>query len=341
MADKKRKTSEKPKIEVQTRKPESRGIFANIGKDRQTDNHPLREIMNFPSNTQENIDLDSQKKINQIANSDDNGNPNTSNLDSQKVALGYPNNKNLDSQENIIGYPADNILDSKIAKESDWIAKKSADLDSKIAKSEKLDSQTSEKTKDWKKYDTKRKSKGTFLRTDDDLTKRFKQFCIGKDWDFSYGTELAWNKLMADLDSQKGSELDILIALDDRRMKMIFKTKSSIINLYLRYNAIFNSNTKWKTKDDETASQFNDMYLEIVELGIIQAQINKYQSDPTGSINSFKYYKQEIENFARLGMDEKTLQMILEINRKNWSNLLGKTINLDFLQENKETKKTT
>ena len=68
----------------------------------------------------------------------------------------------------------------------------------------------------------KRKAKGIFLRTEDSLTKKFKQFCIEKKWDFSYGTEIAWNKLMNDLDIQTEGDLDSLIALDDRRLKIIY-----------------------------------------------------------------------------------------------------------------------
>lgn len=195
------------------------------------------------------------------------------------------------------------------------------------------------------KYDRKRKGKGIFLRTGEEITKKFKQFCIENDWDFSHGTEIAWNKIMTDLDSQSKEGLDSLIALDDRRMKMLYKSKSLIINLYLTYNTIFNEfaggKSKWKPRwtprDDEAGQKFNDADISLIELGIIQTQINKGIGQ--GRIQTFKYYTDEIENFLQAEISPETARTILEVNRKMWKNQMnGKEIDLKFLDQKIELK---
>ncbi|HEY8560151.1 MAG TPA: hypothetical protein VIL74_07230, partial [Pyrinomonadaceae bacterium] len=269
MAEKKPKT-DKPKIEIQTRKPEKRGIFADLGKDRQQNEHPLREILNFPAPAS----LDIQTKDTEISKTETIGYPRERDLDIQKQNAGYPNpqtsdihsdkvgypkTQNSDIQSEKSGYPNAENLDSKISKNEIGISKEQGGLDSKISKKENLDIQNEEKKTDWQKYDVKRKAKGVFLRTGDEITKKFKQFCIEQEWDFSQGTEIAWNKLMSDLDIQKPTDLDSLIAQDDRRLKIMFKTKPFIINLYLRYNSVFNElssaagkkwTARWSPRDD-------------------------------------------------------------------------------------------
>ncbi len=44
-----KKTKKKQSLEIKTRTPQKRGIFDNIGANRTTDPHPLREILNFPA----------------------------------------------------------------------------------------------------------------------------------------------------------------------------------------------------------------------------------------------------------------------------------------------------
>ncbi|HEY0457629.1 MAG TPA: hypothetical protein VGC97_00675 [Pyrinomonadaceae bacterium] len=74
MAEKKEKSA-KTKIEIQTRKPERRGIFDNLGSDRSTNDHPLREILNFPS------DKDIQASNLELSKPQTSGYPKTDNLD--------------------------------------------------------------------------------------------------------------------------------------------------------------------------------------------------------------------------------------------------------------------
>jgi hypothetical protein len=147
---------------------------------------------------------------------------------------------------------------------------------------------------------------------------------------------------MTDLDIQSKAGLDSLIALDDRRMKMLYKSKSLIINLYLAYNTIFNefaggkSNWKprWTPRDDEAAQKYNDADISLVELGIIQTQINKGIGQ--GRIQTFKYYTDEIENFLQAEINSETARTILEVNRKMWKNQMGgREVELNFLDQKK------
>lgn len=374
MGEKKEKPP-KSKIEIQTRKPEKRGIFANLGSDRQKNDHPLREILNFPS------EVDSQSSSSEISKDDSSGYPalqqqdsqnniigysdlrsmdsqTENSLDSQHLETGYPDNSNLDSQLNLSGYPPEGLRDSQsiksgypdrpemdilLSKEDHGLSKRKGVLDSMIAGQEILDSQKKEKKQDWKKYDKARRSKGVFLRTNEEITKKFKQFCIANDWDFSQGTELAWNKLMNDLDSQPAESLDSLISQDDRRLKMIFKTKGFIINLYLRYNSIFNElsggngkkwNARWSPRDDETAQRYNDLPTAVIELGILQTQIQK--GFRTSRIQSFKYYTDEIEKVLASGVSDEMLDTILNYHRQIWKNQTGREVDLSFLENQRD-----
>ena len=306
----------KPRFEVKKRpSKEKPDYFQNIPSMK----HPLAEILDFPP---AQPDPSVPEGIEETADFSD----------SQTRNSGYPNETILDSQKLKKGYPKAEILDSNIAKEPDRIAKQPSELDSKLSKNKTLDSQKQKNEGNWTKYDKKRKKKGIFLRTEDDITKRFKQFCISNDWDFSHGTEIAWNKLMRDLDSPPTSDLDSLIALDDRRLKMLFKTKPSIINLYLGYNRIFNefgtSKTPWKVKwsprDDAAAMVYNETDLRIIELGIIQTQFNK--GFGSGRIQTFKYYADEIENVRESGIGEETIEAVLTYHRKMWANQTGREV---------------
>lgn len=343
MANKKEK--KKPVLEIKTRTPEKRGIFDNLGNDRTKDRHPLRDILDFPAqhNAADSQHLDNQNQTAAIAKDENFGYPNNSGLGSQSKEISYPNNEKTDSQANTIGNPSDQNLDSKIAQNESRLSKKSISLDSKIAEDKKTDSQTDVKKGSWAKYDNRRKSKGIFLRTNEEITKRFKQFCIEKEWDFSHGTEVAWNKLMTDLDIQTSKGLDSLIALDDRRLKMLYQTKPFIINLYLRYNSIFNElssasakskwSARWTPRDDEAAKKYNDIDIRIIELGIIQTQTNKGIGQ--GRIQTFKYYVDEIENCLLAELNSETIDTILNYHRQVWQRWTGREIDLNFLLQNK------
>ncbi len=305
-----------------------------------------------PTNT-----MDIQAPQPRISNNNEHGYPNTSTSDIRlnKVrdiqdhnnwifnteTTGYPEGHNMDIHSDIIGYPTDTDKDILISKNEKRISNKQKSLDIQISKEPSPDIQTDPKKANWKKYEPQRRAKGVFLRTNDDLTVRFKQFCIGKGWDFSYGTELAWNKLMSDLDIQTSGDLDSLIALDNRRLTMMFKSKPFIINLYLAYNSIFNEISdrttkgkwaaRWSPRDDEAAVRYNEIHPNIVELGIIQTQMNKGFGQ--SKIQTFKYYIDEIEKVLSSGVTDELLGTILGYHRTVWKNTTKREVDLSFLDK--------
>ena len=145
---------------------------------------------------------------------------------------------------------------------------------------------------------------------------------------------------MNDLDIQTAPPLDSLIAQDDRRLKMMFKTKVFIINLYLRYNSIFNEiaagggkkwSARWSPRDDESAQRYNDLPPAIIELGILQTQIQK--GFRTSRIQTFKYYTDEIEKVLASGVSDEMLNTILIYHRQIWKNQTGREVDLSFLEK--------
>lgn len=378
MAIKKEK-SPKSKLEIQTRKPEKRGIFANLGNDRSKNNHPLREILNFPTEMDSKLEQDelSNKSTfgNPINNNSDiqeflNDNPNLYTSDTHSINQNITNPQHLDSQKSNAGQPLSTSLDIRTSKPSNplpdppdsrnnkdsnptnlnldnlktqkgkGLSKENFDLDRKISKSKLADIKPKDKKGTWKKYDGKRKSKGVFLRTSDEITKKFKQFCIAQDWDFSQGTELAWTKLMNDLDIQSEMGLDSLNALDDRRLKIVFKTNPLIIHLYLRYTKVFNElsapggknwTARWTPRDDESAAIYNDVTASIIELGILQSQLQK--GFGTRRIQNFKYYTDEIEKVITTGVSDEMLATILNYHRQMWQNKTGREVEIILLAD--------
>lgn len=273
--------------------------------------------------SQSSKQVDSQDSHNWIAKGAKTGNPDFPNLDSQKQETGNPNPTNLDS---LIS-----VSDSRIAKEE-------IVLDSRIAKSNNLDIPKAKKqteTGKWAKYDKNRVNrKGIFLRTNDELTKQFKQFCIKHDLEFAQGTELAWTKFMESLDSQTSQSLDSLIAHNNKQLKMMWKTKPLIINLYYAYNQFFTSKVKWTAKDDLTGQKFNEVDPRVIELGILQTQANLFtEGNQKTTINGFLYYANEINRFAIYEENPEMLDAILKINRSNWEKITGKTVDLTFLDK--------
>ncbi len=343
------KAKNEPKFVVAKREKKTKpDFFANVTPFR----HPVSDLLDFNTEDSTPHSLDSQnlqteisKENNLDIQTEHSRTSKKNNLDVQSLEIGYPKNKSLDSQTETLGNPNTETLDSLIAKEPTWIAKETTDLDSLISKPETLDIQKTKITKEkgkWGKYDRSRDRKGIFLRTDDDLTKQFKKFCIDHNLEFAQATEIAWQRFMDSLDSQKSKGLDSLIATNNL-ITSLSKTKSLIIKLYLAYNSIFNPETKWKTSDDKVGVIFNNADIRLIEVGIIQTHGELYQQTETGKfvkkdttkiINAFSYYRQKIE--ANIGMfenDDKMAEILLSRHREHWKKWTGKNLDLDFLKE--------
>lgn len=187
------------------------------------------------------------------------------------------------------------------------------------------------KERDWSTVEKKRSSYGNAVesfRTSEDFKKKIKVYCAKNDIDKQDFYRIVVNHYFDTVVDQNSESVVNNLTYDDRRLMTLYKTKPRIINLYLSYNLIFNPKSKWTVRDDEAGLSLNGIDLRIIELGILQTQANKNFS---GKINSFSYYLPEIENFISLNMPEDALSVMLDINRRNWNNRTGKSVDLSFL----------
>jgi hypothetical protein len=104
--------------------------------------------------------------------------------------------------------------------------------------------------------------------------------------------------------------VDSFASQDDRRMKILYSTKPSIINIYAKYHP----QNKWKPTDDAIASRFNEVEETIIELAILQTQGNAGYK----KIHSFKYYVAEIEHLQEIELQKETVELMLERRRQQW-----------------------
>ena len=337
MAEKKTKEN---KIELQTRVPQKRvGIFDNLGKGKQQNvKHPFSEIVNFPVyplKVSADEFPDVREKKNETPELKNLGHPNIKNPDvspekswmSDLENLGHPNIKNPDvspekswmSDLENLGHPNSKISDTKTPETRSRTSEKGQISDTKT--SEKFISDIRDESKTVRRnydaaYEEKRKKNDSIdrmnLRPHFEIGRKIRVFCAKQGMELTEFFQLAALAYIENLGHPNSKTSDTKTPLDDRRL-MIYKTKPSIINLYLEMNRNFNEKTKWKVRDDEAAFKFNECDIRLIELGIIQTQTNK---NYTGKINSFSYYVNEIQNFVELEMTDEGIQMMLEINRR-------------------------
>jgi hypothetical protein len=335
---------EKPKLEIKTRSPQKKGLFDNLGADRDSSVHPISEILNLnnlPSNDsipfpKTNLKiLDDQKTTSwttKNTNLDDqhtnNGQPKLEHLDDQNFPSWTTNTKKLDNQTDTFGRPIQKHLDDKATKKQTWTTKKSTNLDDKATKNKILDDQKSV----WAKYEENRSTDRIGLRPNKEILRQFKVFCAEKDLTLTEFFEIAGLKFI-DLDDQMKNNLDDWTTINNKQLKTMWKTKPLIINLYYAYNKFFTSKVKWSAKDDKHGQNFNDFDLRIIELGIIQTQANLVSEGNTNTtINGFLYYTNEIKKFLMYEDNPEMLDAILKINRENWQKIFNKQIDLDFMK---------
>lgn len=280
------------------------------------------------------------------------GHPKENNLDTQNINLldtqindnGNPKNKNLDTQAKVFGHPKNKNLGGLQPKNDIWTPKKSDDLGGLQPKNKNLDTQKSEKTKDYQKYEKARSTSSVHIRADMGIVKQIQHFLVENKKEIPTMKEFFEMSAMLFMNTfghPENKNLGGLQPYDDRRLKMMFKTTPFIINLYLRYNSIFNEISaangkgnwvaRWSPRDDEAAQRYNEINLEIIELGIIQTQINKGIGQ--GKIQTFKYYTDEIEKVLASGVSDEMLKTILQYHRQVWKGQTKREVDLSFLQE--------
>ncbi len=242
------------------------------------------------------------------------------------------NENGLDAQNKNLGRPKQENLDVLASKTALWTSKDSSDLDAKTSKNKNLDAQKTTKLKKWVKYEQQRSTDRLSLRPDVEILSKIRVYCAENNFTLTEFFEIAGLQLI-DLDVQKQKFLDAKTPLDDRRLKMFYKTDNRIINLFREYNKIFNAQTDWKPKDDAVGVKYNDIDLRVIEIGIIQTQSNIIEGQSETKPERFKYYTREIDKFISIGYSDQLLDAILLTNRKRWKEITGREIDLSFLDK--------
>jgi hypothetical protein len=265
----------------------------------------------------------------------------------QNYLLEHSKISNLDTQTNKLEHSKTESLSASTPKKEIQALKETVELDTQAPEIKTLDTQKSQKGKyDYRKYEAARSTVRVNLHIDREIDKKVRQYCLidaQPKVDLKDFYERGALMLLEYLDTQKQKGLSAEAPLDDRRMKMLYKTKPFVINLYLGYNAIYNeivgksSPSKWKgkwtAKDDELGRTFNNVDARIVELGILQTQTNKGFDINGSKIQTFKYYADEIEKCIAADVGPETLDVVLNYHRQVWKKLTGKELNLNFSEQ--------
>lgn len=188
-------------------------------------------------------------------------------------------------------------------------------------------------------YESKRKTDNSRdrmnLRPNLEIGKKVRVFCAEKGMELTEFFEVASIHYIENLGHTRPENSGVNAPLNNKQLMMMWKTKPLIINLYYAYNRFFTKKVKWTAKDDLTGQKFNDLDIRVIELGILQTQANLFQEgNQNTSINGFLYYANEISRFAIYEENPDMLDAILKINRGNWEKITGKSVDLDFLEQN-------
>jgi hypothetical protein len=169
------------------------------------------------------------------------------------------------------------------------------------------------KNSNWREYERKRSTVRVNLHIHKEVDKKVRQYCVSAEprLELKDFYEKAALTLLDILGTQTENSLGANAPYDDRGLKMLWKSKPALINLYLQYNP----KNKWKLKDDEAAARFNEVDERIIELGILQTLGNR---GFTGRINSFSYFVPEIETWIETNLPEESLESVLKVLRSKW-----------------------
>jgi hypothetical protein len=268
-------------------------------------------------------------------------------LDTQITNSRQPAKENLDTQPSMhsapnktfFEQPDEGFLGTSTPKPRQDALKKEENLDTSAPES-KVGGHS--KNAKWRDYDRARSTVRVNLHISKEIDRKVRQYCLidsDQKIELKEFYESAAVHYLDFLDTQNITNLGAETPLDDRRLKMLYKSKPFIINLYLRYNAVFNEFSasakgkwaaRWSPRDDEAAKRYNEISPSIVELGILQTQLNKGIGE--GKIQTFKYYTEEIEKVLASGVSDEMLTTILEYHRQLWKAQTKREIDLSFLE---------
>jgi hypothetical protein len=188
------------------------------------------------------------------------------------------------------------------------LATKEVVVDSQLSTKKKVASHHSKKVAS-RKGDRHRGDRVPFNnRLSEDIVNRIKHFCLNHNLEQQEFVELAASHFIEAVDSHQTAMVDSMLAIDDRDMMILYKTRPLIINLYLQYNP----ENRWKPADDYVAQHYNESDIRLIEVGIIQTQFNARFK----KINSFKYYTTEIDIALETPLADETIELMLKQARR-------------------------
>lgn len=215
------------------------------------------------------------------------------------IKSGYPHRANVDILPSVVDSKISTFtepVDIKISTNSNSGYPKNEDTN--IHKPKKKDRHGGNKT-------------SFFTRIDPAVAQQIALFCTQKGIDKQDFVELAAIHFIESADIHKSGDVDILISHDDRRKMMLWKTSSTIINLYLKYLP----ENRWKPRDDREAERYNAVDIRLVELGILTALLRTEHK----KIHSFKYFVDEIEENIAVPLESSTIDIMLKRRREQLS----------------------
>jgi hypothetical protein len=346
--------STEPRFEVKKRQPKEKpNFFQNIPSFA----HPLAEILNFPTGKTPETDSDTQTSDRDAPRKEITAQPEVKTLDAQKdKSVDTQNHDFLDTQKikaldtqtfepdalkaQKTGHPENKSTGAWAPAEINNAPRK---IKSSGAQAPGKSKAVHSKNEEWRKYEGSRSSVRVNLHIDKEIDKKVRQYCyIDADpkVELREFYERAAVHLLEFLDTQNIGSLSAETPLDDGRLMMMYKSKPFIINLYLRYNSVFNElaardgkkwSARWTQRDDQAAIRYNEISPAIVELGILQTQVQK--GFGSSRIQTFKYYSDEIENVLTSGVSDEMLETILNYHRQIWAKQTGREVDLSFLEK--------
>lgn len=236
----------------------------------------------------------------------------------------------LGTQENKTGHPVNKNLSAQTPSNENWTPSNEKILGTQAPSNETIGHSRNDH---WRKWDKSRSTVRVNLHIDKEIDRKVRQYCMidaNPRIELKEFYERAAMDLLTKLDTQEQGSLGAQTPYDDRRLMILSKSRSLLINLYLAYNSFFNPKTKWTVKDDEAAFKYNDVDIRLIELGFIQTHFNR--AFKPGKINSFSYYENQIEEIMEIQHSEETIEMMIKMNRASWKKATKVELDLSFLE---------
>lgn len=284
--------------EIPKREPKKKTAGANFSNIR-LELHPAAVLfgLNSPLAAQENENLDAQGISQQDA-------PIQAHLDAQAATM--PDARPSES----LGTLPHQTQDAQLVTTDARTPENFSQMDAQPPKAKELGAQITEKLDAQKSTDRNDGRTRHHLRLRNAVSKTFTEFCTLRKMPLQDFLELAGVHFLECVAAQSLLNLDAQAPIDDLK---IFKTREDIIRAYQELTG-----NRWKASDDEAGVLFARADIRCVEIGML----NTYLNFKGKRINSFKYFRAEIEDMVdtarETNMQDQTIEILLRRRRQQW-----------------------